>query len=95
MLVRGSRVPYDGGYEEEVAMKPAPVDTDVPQEQQGNGFSTRQWVLFGALAFGASIGAGLLIPNKKGRKKETDGAKAIRKGADQDGERSKKKDQKE
>lgn len=95
MLIRGTRIPYDGGYEEEVAMKPAPVDTDVPQEQQGNGFSTRQWVLFGALAFGASIGAGLLIPNKKGRKKETDGAKAIRKGADQDGERSKKKDQKE
>ena len=95
MLIRGTRIPYDGGYEEEVAMKPAPIDTDVPEEQQGNGFSTRQWVLFGALAFGASIGAGLLIPNKKGRKKETDGAKAIRKGADQDGERSKKKDQKE
>lgn len=65
MLVRGTRIPYDGGYEEEVAMKPAPVDSDVPKDQQGNGFSTGQWVLFGALAFGASIGAGLLLPGKK------------------------------
>ncbi len=75
MLIRGTRIPYDGGYEEEVAMKPAPIDTDVPEEQQGNGFSTRQWVLFGALAFGASIGAGLLIPSKKsgGKGKGQDG----------------------
>ncbi len=75
MLVRGSRVPYDGGYEEEVAMKPAPIDTDVPEEQQGNGFTTRQWVIFGALAFGASIGTGLLIPSKKsgGKGKGQDG----------------------
>ncbi len=75
MLIRGTRIPYDGGYEEEVAMKPAPIDTDVPEEQQGNGFTTRQWVIFGALAFGASIGTGLLIPSKKsgGKGKGQDG----------------------
>lgn len=79
MLIRGTRIPYDGGYGEEVAMKPAPADTDVPKDQQGNGLTTRQWVLFGVLAFGASIGAGLLLPGKKTRDK----------GKDQEGEADK------
>ncbi len=65
MLIRGTRIPYDGRYEEEVAMKPAPDDSDVPKEEQGNGFTTRQWILFGAAAFGAAILAGLMIPGKR------------------------------
>lgn len=74
MLIRGTRIPYDGNYDADVEMKPAPADSDVPEEVQGNGFSTRQWILFGAAAFGAAVGAGLLIPGRKGkesgRKKE-------------------------
>ncbi len=101
MLIRGTRIPYDGGYEEEVAMKPAPLDSDVPEDQQGNGFSTRQWVIFGALAFGASIGAGLLIPSKKSGEKgadqngETDNGSRDRKTKDRKKKKQKKKDRKE
>lgn len=65
MLIRGTRIPYDGNYEEEVAMKPAPDDSDVPREEQGNGFTTKQWILFGAAVFSAAILAGLFIPGKK------------------------------
>lgn len=67
MLIRGTRIPYDGKYEEEVKMKPAPANSDVPEEEdtQGNGFTTKQWIWFGIAAFGAAIGAGLLLPGKK------------------------------
>ena len=70
MLIRGTRIPYDGKYEEEVKMKPAPANSDVPKEedQQGNGFTTKQWIWFGIAAFGAAIGAGLLLPGKKSTK---------------------------
>ena len=70
MLIRGTRIPYDGKYEEEVKMKPAPATSDVPQEEdtQGNGFTTKQWIWFGVAAFGAAIGAGLLLPGKKSTK---------------------------
>ena len=70
MLIRGTRIPYDGKYEEEVKMKPAPAASDVPQEEdtQGNGFTTKQWIWFGVAAFGAAIGAGLLLPGKKSTK---------------------------
>ncbi len=70
MLIRGTRIPYDGKYEEEVKMKPAPADSDVPEEesQQGNGFTTKQWIWFGIAAFGAAIGAGLLLPGKNSAK---------------------------
>ena len=73
MLIRGTRIPYDGKYEEEVKMKPAPINSDVPKEedQQGNGFTTKQWIWFGIAAFGAAIGAGLLLPGKKGTKPGT------------------------
>ena len=73
MLIRGTRIPYDGKYEEEVKMKPAPANSDVPEEedQQGNGFTTKQWIWFGIAAFGAAIGAGLLLPGKKGTKTGT------------------------
>ncbi len=73
MLIRGTRIPYDGKYEEEVKMKPAPINSDVPKEedQQGNGFTTKQWIWFGIAAFGAAIGAGLLLPGKKGTKTGT------------------------
>ena len=73
MLIRGTRIPYDGKYEEEVKMKPAPANSDVPKEedQQGNGFTTKQWIWFGIAAFGAAIGAGLLLPGKKGTKTGT------------------------
>ncbi len=70
MLIRGARVPYDGNYEEKVAMKPAPANSDVPKEEQGRGFGTKQWILFGAAAFAFAILAGLLLPGKgsKGKK---------------------------
>lgn len=82
MLIRGTRIPYDGKYEEEVEMKPAPDNSDVPKEEQGNGFTTRQWVLFGAGAFGAAIMAGLLIPGKgkRGPDSEASSPKLDKKG---------------
>ena len=54
-------------------MKPAPANSDVPKEedQQGNGFTTKQWIWFGIAAFGAAIGAGLLLTGKKGTKTGT------------------------
>ncbi len=70
MLIRGSRIPYDGNYEEKVAMKPAPVNSDVPREERGRGFGTKQWILFGAAAFAAAILAGLLLPGKESKGKK-------------------------
>ena len=74
MLIRGARIPYDGKYEEEVKMKPAPATSDVPQEEdtQGNGFTTKQWIWFGVAAFGAAIGAGLLLPGKRSKRSRTE-----------------------
>ena len=74
MLIRGARIPYDGKYEEEVKMKPAPAASDVPQEEdtQGNGFTTKQWIWFGVAAFGAAIGAGLLLPGKRSKRSRTE-----------------------
>ena len=74
MLIRGTRIPYDGKYEEEVKMKPAPAASDVPQEEdtQGNGFTTKQWIWFGVAAFGAAIGAGLLLPGKRSKRSRTE-----------------------
>lgn len=75
MLIRGTRVPYDGNYEEKVAMKPAPAHSDVPREEQGRSFTTQQWILFGAAAFAAAILAGLLLPGKKSAgRKNSDGS---------------------
>ncbi|MGN0371686.1 MAG: class C sortase, partial [Enterocloster sp.] len=70
MLVRGTRIPYDGKYEEEVKMKPVPKNTDLPESERGNGFTTKQWILFAAAVFAAAILAGLLLPGKKSGKKE-------------------------
>ncbi len=64
MLIRGTRIPYDGNYDADVETKPAPENSDVPKEEQGNGFTTKQWIWFGVAAFGAAIGAGLLLPGK-------------------------------
>ena len=68
MLIRGTRIPYDGNYDADVETKPAPENSDVPKEEQGNGFTTKQWIWFGVAAFGAAIGAGLLLPGKKSEK---------------------------
>ena len=65
LLVRGTRIEYDGNYEEKVPMKPAPVNSDLPPEERGNGLSERQWIIIGAVAFAAAILLGLLIPGKK------------------------------
>ena len=65
LLVRGTRIEYDGNYEEKVPMKPAPVNSDLPPEERGNGLSERQWIIIGAVVFAAAILLGLLIPGKK------------------------------
>ena len=65
LLVRGTRIEYDGNYEEKVPMKPAPSNSDLPPEERGNGLSERQWIIIGAVAFAAAILLGLLIPGKK------------------------------
>ncbi|MCI6885744.1 MAG: class C sortase [Lachnospiraceae bacterium] len=65
MLVRGTRVQYDGNYEEKVPMKPAPKNSDIPSEERGNGLSDRQWIIIAVAAFAAAILLGLLIPGKK------------------------------
>lgn len=78
LLVRGTRIEYDGNYEEKVPMKPAPVNSDLPPEERGNGLSERQWIIIGAVAFAAAILLGLLIPGKKApgtSKGKTDGVR--------------------
>lgn len=65
LLVRGTRIEYDGNYEETVPMKPAPENSDLPPEERGTGLSERQWILIAAVAFAAAILLGLLIPGKK------------------------------
>ena len=65
LLIRGTRIEYDGNYEERVPMKPAPTNSDLPPEERGNGLSERQWIIIGAVAFAAAILLGLLIPGKK------------------------------
>lgn len=65
LLVRGTRIEYDGNYEEAVPMKPAPANSDLPPEERGTGLSERQWILIAAVAFAAAILLGLLIPGKK------------------------------
>ncbi len=75
MLIRGTRIPYDGNYDADVETKPAPENSDVPKEEQGNGFTTKQWIWFGVAAFGAAIGAGLLLPGKKSEKSGKPGKK--------------------
>ena len=75
MLIRGTRIPYDGNYDADVETKPAPENSDVPKEEQGNGFTTKQWIWFGVAAFGAAIGAGLLLPGKKSGKSGKPGKK--------------------
>ena len=65
MLVRGTRVKYDGNYEEKVPMKPAPKHSDIPSEERGNGLSDRQWIIIAAAAFAAAVLLGLLLPGKK------------------------------
>lgn len=93
MLIRGTRIPYDGKYEEEVKMKPAPANSDVPKEedQQGNGFTTKQWIWFGVAAFGAAIGAGLLLPGKNTGKTGKSGKKGSGK-KDSESSRTEKKE---
>lgn len=77
LLIRGTRIEYDGNYEEKVPMKPAPANSDLPPEERGNGLSERQWIIIGAVAFAAAILLGLMIPGKKapgvppGESKET------------------------
>lgn len=70
MLVRGTRVQYDGNYEEKVPMKPAPKHSDIPPEERGNGLSDRQWIIIAVAAFAAAILLGLLVPGKKKSQKD-------------------------
>ena len=78
MLVRGTRIPYDGNYEEKAPVKPAPGKSDIPREEsRGRAFSTQQWILFGAAAFAIAILLGLLIPRKKSGKGKRAGADKI------------------
>ena len=84
LLIRGTRIEYDGNYEEKVPMKPAPDNSDIPQEERGNGLSERQWIIIGAVAFAAAILLGLLIPGKKvpdagGKGKTAEGSKTEKK----------------
>lgn len=68
LLIRGTRVPYDGKYAEKVPLKPAPAVSDRPAEEQGRKLSTRQWILFAIAAFGVAILLGILAPSGKGKK---------------------------
>lgn len=78
MLVRGTRIPYDGNYEEKAPVKSAPGKSDVLREEnRGRAFSTQQWILFGAAAFVIAILLGLLIPGKKSGKGKRAGADKI------------------
>ncbi len=91
MLIRGTRIPYDGNYDADVETKPAPENSDVPKEEQGNGFTTKQWIWFGVAAFGAAIGAGLLLPGKKSEKPGKPGKKDSGKKTLKAAERRRKK----
>lgn len=79
MLIRGTRIPYDGNYEEKVPMKTASSNSDRVSETQGNGLTTRQWIIFGVAAFGAAIAAGLFLPGKKKTGVEADHSQSSRK----------------
>ncbi len=91
MLIRGTRIPYDGNYDADVETKPAPENSDVPKEEQGNGFTTKQWIWFGVAAFGAAIGAGLLLPGKNTGKTGKSGKKGSGK-KDSESSRTEKKE---
>lgn len=70
LLIRGTRIPYDGKYEEKVPIRPAPADSDVPREEtRGRELSTKQIVIFAAAAFGIAVLLGTLVPSKKERRK--------------------------
>lgn len=68
LLIRGTRIPYDGKYAEKVPLKPAPAVSDRPAEEQGRKLSTRQWILFAIAAFGVAILLGILAPSGKKKK---------------------------
>lgn len=91
MLIRGTRIPYDGNYDADVETKPAPENSDVPKEEQGNGFTTKQWIWFGVAAFGAAIGAGLLLLGKNTGKTGKSGKKGSGK-KDSESSRTEKKE---
>ena len=91
MLIRGTRIPYDGNYDADVETKPAPENSDVPKEEQGNGFTTKQWIWFGVAAFGAAIGAGLLLTGKNTGKTGKSGKKGSGK-KDSESSRTEKKE---
>ena len=89
LLVRGTRVEYDGNYEEKVPMKPAPENSDLPPEERGNGLSERQWILIAATAFAAAILLGLLMPGKK-TGKNAEGSKTEKKEGSHEREKKNK-----
>lgn len=68
LLIRGTRIPYDGKYAEKVPLKPAPAVSDRPAEEQGRKLSARQWILFAIAAFGVAILLGILAPSGKKKK---------------------------
>ncbi len=76
MLLRGTRIPYDGKDQEKMPKKAAPRAEDVGNAgTQGRSPDTRQWILITGAAFAAAILLGLLMPvgnKKKKQGKETD-----------------------
>ena len=71
MLIRGTRIPYDGNYDADVETKPAPENSDVPKEEQGNGFTTETVDLVLELRhLGQRLAQGLLLPGKKSGNQE-------------------------
>lgn len=75
MLIRGTRIPYDGNDEEKaIAANPAAASAVEPVEADGGRkLTTRQWMLIGAGAFALAIIAGLLAPPKKTKKNGKEG----------------------
>lgn len=66
ILVRGTRVPYDGNYEKKVPVKTASGSGNaLAGGNRGRAFSTRQWGFFGAAVFAAAIFLGILLPKKR------------------------------
>ncbi len=71
MLLRGTRIPYDGKDQEKQPKKTASrAEAAGSSENQGRSPDTRQWILIAFAAFAAAILLGLLVPTGSGKKKQ-------------------------